>query len=84
MQHTTAPGDDDYVYVEHLEVQDVHVVYDPSLMTCTHDYSCPVCRDKHAVLSRGLMTPCWTCREKYALVEKVERNWFQKLIGAKI
>lgn len=84
MQHTTAPGDDDYVYVEHLEVKDVRVVYDPSFLACAHDYSCPVCREKHAVLSGkdGLMIPCWGCQEDYELVKKDKRNWFQKLFGA--
>ena len=80
-QHTTAVGDPNYKYVEHLDVQDVHVVMDPSLMACAHDYSCPVCREKHAVLSSGLMIPCWTCQEDYELVKKDKRNWIQKLLG---
>jgi hypothetical protein len=36
-----------------------------------HNFPCPVCREKHAVLdlSRGVMEPCWTCQEdRYQLV----------------
>ena len=83
MQHTSYCDEDDYEYVAHLDVKDVKVVMDPSLMTCAHDYSCPVCRKNHAVLSlgEGLMKPCWTCAEDWKLVRIDKRNWFQKLIG---
>lgn len=73
MQHTYFPDDDNYgeFFPGRLVVKDVTVVYDPSLMTCSHDYSCPICRENHAVLSSGIMQPCWGCQKKgYKIVRK--------------
>jgi len=83
-QYTSAPGDEGYQYAGDLQVRDVIVVYDPSLMACTHDYSCPVCRKNHAILSGkdGLMIPCWDCQELgFVLTKKLKQTWFQKLFG---
>ena len=58
-------------YPKSPEVKDVNVYIHDSGMAMTHDYSCPVCREKHAVLSEGLMQPCWGCQAKgYELVNK--------------
>ena len=82
MQHTHYPDDDDYQYDDKLKVKDVTVIFHPSMMMCTHDYSCPVCRDRHAIMSSGLMQPCWTCQEdNWKLIKEDKRSWFQKLIG---
>ena len=59
MQHTHYDQ-----YLGQTPVKDVEVYVHDSGMFLTHDYSCPVCREKHAVLSSGLMQPCWDCQEK--------------------
>jgi len=42
-----------------------------------HNYYCPVCREKSAVISSGILQPCWGCQKKdYVLIKK---NWFLKL-----
>ena len=83
MQHTYAHGDEGYnakFALGDLPVEDVLVVYDPSLMACTHNYSCPVCRENHAILSNGLMTPCWSCRkEGWKLHKPDTRPWWKKI-----
>jgi hypothetical protein len=80
MQHTHTVEDEDYTYPENLSVKDVHVYFDPSFLTATHDYSCPVCRENHAVLSSGVMTPCWTCRsEGWTLTQIDKRPWWKKI-----
>ena len=83
MQHTYAPGDNGYNYPEEqVPVEDVVLIYDPSLMGCTHNYSCPVCRENHAVLdgSTGVMGPCWSCKEDGWEIIKVDnRHWWKKL-----
>jgi len=83
MQHTYAPGDegyDDKLALGRLPVEDVIVIFDPSLMAATHNYSCPVCRENHAVMSSGLMTPCWGCRkEGWKLHKPDTRPWWKKL-----
>jgi len=81
MQHTYYPDDDNYgkFFPGKIVVKDVTVVYDPSLMACSHDYSCPICREKHAVLSSGIMQPCWECQKKgYRILRKnVYKKWWQ-------
>ena len=54
-----------------LPVQDVNVFVHDSGMFATHDYSCPCCRTKHAILdlSTGLMQPCIECSETYRIVK---------------
>lgn len=76
MQHTHEDFND---YPEDLQVKDVNVYIHPSGMIMTHDYSCPVCREDHAILSRGIMQPCWKCQEKgYTIVKKnLTKKWFQ-------
>jgi hypothetical protein len=81
MQYTYVPGDPDYENFlwRDREVKDVTVVYDPSLLTCSHDYSCPVCREKYAVLSRGVMQPCWDCQGRgYKIVQRnLDKKWWE-------
>jgi len=83
MQYTYAPGDAGYVYPqERLPVEDVVVIYDPSLMGCTHNYSCPVCRENHAVLNggTGVMGPCRSCKkENWEIIQVDKRPWWQKI-----
>jgi hypothetical protein len=60
-------------YPNSVQVQDVHVFMHDSGMVSTHDYSCPVCREDHAVLdlSSGIMQPCWSCQEKgYVIIKR--------------
>jgi len=84
-QHThECWGDDSVPYPEDSpEVKDVNVWIHPSLLIITHDYSCPICREKHAVISNGVMTPCWECRKEGFRVIKLNStnkcwlyNWF--------
>jgi hypothetical protein len=70
-------------YPTDVKPKDVNVWVHDSCMISTHDYSCPVCRDKSAVLdgSTGLMQPCWGCRKKgYKLTKKL--SWFQRLVSS--
>ncbi len=82
MQHTHDVDDDDFEYPENLQVKDVHVYVHPSCMFATHDYSCPVCRETHAVLSKGIMTPCRACRKEGWEVHKKDlRPWYKKIFS---
>jgi hypothetical protein len=76
-------GDGLPLYPNDLQVKTVNVYMHDSGMVCTHDYSCPVCRENHAVLDggTGLMAPCRVCEKDYKIVKIDKRNWFQKLIG---
>ncbi len=78
MQHTYYP-DNPEDYPDKLEVKDVQVHMHGSLMACTHDYSCPVCREEKAVLSSGIMQPCWTCQvEGFRVVQRdLDKIWWQ-------
>lgn len=82
--HTNGEGLPNYPQ-EPVQVKDVTVFVHDSGMLVEHDYSCPCCRKRHAVLdlSTGLMHPCWGCREDYELIKKDKRKWWQKLLGAK-
>lgn len=78
--NTDGPGLPDYPH--DLAIADVNVYMHGSGMLSTHDYSCPVCREKHAVLnmSNGVMGPCWDCRkEGYAMI-KAERSWWKDFL----
>lgn len=61
MQKTHSP-DSAVAFPEELGVTDVNVYTDG--MMAIHDYSCPVCRNNHAILdlSVGLMRPCMPCQ----------------------
>ena len=87
MQHTYDIDDKEWEWPdEKPPVKDVHVYFDPSFMTCRHDYSCPVCRENYAVLNlnKGIMGPCWSCQEEGWELDKVDkRTWLQKLLGTK-
>ena len=95
MQHTYAPGDEEYDekflscvdennHVVGIPIKDVTVIYDPSMMACSHDYSCPICREEHAVISQGVMGPCWTCQEDgWEVRQRDDRNWFHKFFDIK-
>lgn len=68
-------------YPETSEVARVNVWMHDSLMAARHDYSCPVCREAHAVLdlSSGLMQPCRGCQKQgYTLKRK---TWIDHLMG---
>ncbi len=80
MQQTHTIDDKDYEYPENLKPVDVNVYVHPSNMLSTHDYSCSVCRTNHAVLSSGIMKPCWECqREGWQLSQKDNRPWWKRL-----
>lgn len=84
MQITHDIDDRDFHYPENLPVKDVHVFIHPSGMLMTHDYSCPVCRDNHAVISGGLMQPCWDCQQDgYALIKIDKRPLWKQIFGVK-
>jgi hypothetical protein len=61
------------------ELAEVHVdVHGPFAL---HDFPCPVCRERHAVLdlSRGVMEPCWVCQGiGYQLVRAP--RWAHRLV----
>lgn len=65
-----------------LPVKDVNVYIHDSGMVANHDYSCPVCRERHAILdlSTGLMQPCSLCRKDYTLIKVDKRKWWQKFM----
>ena len=95
MQHTYAPGDEEYdeklesiinkeTRMCEMDIKDVTVIYDPSLMACSHDYSCPICREEHGVISRGIMQPCWGCQaEGWEVRQRDDRNFCQKFFSLK-
>lgn len=70
------PGDD-------LPVQDVHVYIHDSLMVMNHDYSCPVCRKYHAILSGGIFQPCRNCqKDGYKMIkDNGKSSKFLKILG---
>jgi len=84
MQHTHDIDDDRYEWPENLAVKDVNVYVHPSGMLMTHDYSCPICRENHAMLSGGVMTPCWECREKGWITKKEKQSpsMLERIIAA--
>lgn len=57
-----------------LPVAPVNVYMHDSGMLATHDYSCPVCREEHAIidLSCGVMKPCWNCQADGWVLKKIE------------
>jgi len=87
MQHTYAPGDkgyEDKLELGELPVEDVLVVFDPSLMAATHNYSCPICRDDKAVLSMGIMQPCRKCQgDGWNLIKVDSRPCWKRLLNIK-
>ncbi len=63
-----------------LKVKDVNLYLHDSLMFCTHDYSCPVCRENHALKdSDGIMQPCDKCSEKYGRIKKKRKSLLQRV-----
>jgi len=82
MQITHDINDPDWEWHEDLPVQDVQYYCHPSYMTCAHDYSCPICRENHAVHngSTGVMEPCWPCQGKnWKIIQVDTRPWWKKL-----
>ena len=80
-QHTHECWNDKLEYIEYpenLKVKDVNVYVHPSNMMMTHDYSCPICRENHAVISKGIMQPCWDCRKEgfQILKRNLKRKWY--------
>lgn len=70
-------------YPVSVPVKDVNVYRHDSGMMVNHDYSCPCCRENHAVLnlSNGVMMPCRKCDKDYALIKIDKRKWWQKLFN---
>ena len=84
MQHTIHTNGKGLVqYPERVQVKDVNVYIHDSGMMAQHNYSCPCCRENHAVLdlSCGLMKPCRRCEKDYALIKIDNRKWWQKLFN---
>jgi len=47
-----------------------------------HDYACPVCHEKHAVLdmSTYIFQPCWKCQERgFKIKKKIKRGLFERI-----
>jgi len=82
MQHThECNGQGLPNYPRNVKMKDINVWVHDSNMVMTHDYSCTVCREDHAVLdgSTGIMQPCWPCREKgYKVVKYDKRSWRER------
>lgn len=87
MQHTHhCNGQGLQSYPSDMQVKDVNLYIHDSGMIVTHDYSCPVCREKHAVFAmhRGIMEPCWGCQDRgYKLIKKDKLKWWERLFGLK-
>lgn len=67
-----------------VKVKPVEVWFHDGGMISTHDYSCPCCRKKHAVLdhSTGIMQPCWGCQKLgYRIVKIRPQSRWKKLLG---
>ena len=65
------------VYPSKLKVKAVNVFMHDSGMIMTHDYSCPVCRAKHAVITAGIMQPCWSCQsDGYKITKRKTKKWY--------
>lgn len=49
-----------------------------------HDYACPVCRTRHAVLdlSTGIFQPCWTCQTAGWRTTQ-RRCWFRRTTASR-
>jgi hypothetical protein len=69
-------------YPEDVQVADVNVYIHPVGFMATHDYSCPICREKHAVLNMtdGIMKPCWDCQKKGYQTIKIEKSWWTRIL----
>jgi len=80
-QTTHYPNPPDYP--DEVDVAPVNIYVHETLMFANHDYSCPVCRENHAILDLpcGVMQPCWDCGERYELVRK--QNWLQRIFGGR-
>lgn len=72
--YCNGPGLPDYP--SNVLVKDVNVYIHDSGMIGTHDYSCPVCRTNHAVVTfdSGLMQPCWPCQKLGYKLIKVDKK----------
>lgn len=79
IHYTNGPGLP--VYPNDLEVKPVDLYVHDSGMIATHDYSCPVCRERHAVIDfrSGLMQPCWECQKTFTRI--TTRKWWHKFLG---
>jgi hypothetical protein len=67
---------------EQVQPADVNVYIHPSGMLATHNYSCPVCQENHAVynMGTGIMKPCWGCQSKGYHIVKVEKSWWSRIL----
>jgi len=87
MQYTYDVDTPNFECPDKLPVKDVQFYVHPSSMAVTHDYSCPVCREEHAVVngSTGVMGPCWGCRAAGWQIKRIDRrSWWKQFfnIGA--
>lgn len=75
--HTNGNGLIEFSAVAETPVKDVNVYVHDSGMFAVHDYSCPVCREKHAIidLSCGIMQPCRACEKLGYRVVKCDGWW---------
>ncbi len=76
-------GDGLLPYPSKVEVHDVNVYMHDSGMMGVHDYSCPCCRNNHAILTldNGLMNPCNDCESKGYKLIKVKESFFSRIIN---
>jgi ribosomal protein L37AE/L43A len=77
VHHTNGKGLPNYPDPDSIEMKDVNVYVHDSGMCATHDYFCPVCSTKSAVLdlSTGIMQPCNECAKTYTRIEKKKTFW---------
>lgn len=83
--HTNGPNLPNFPK-EGVSIQDVNVYIHDSGMLAIHDYSCPVCRENHAVLdlSVGIMNPCRRCEKNgYELIKK-KKSWFERIFKRRV
>lgn len=81
IQDTNGDGLPDYP--SEVELAGIVVYLHDSYMLANHNYPCPVCKLKHAVLvtNTGIFEPCWDCQKKgYKIVKATKiSSWFNKL-----
>jgi len=82
MQKTHSIDDKGFKYPDDLQPADVNLYIHPSGMLATHDYSCPICREKHAVFNTndGTMNPCWGCQKEGYHIVKIEKSWWTRIL----
>ncbi len=57
---------------------EIKIVADDSLFGCSHNFPCPVCRKRRAILNPcGMFEPCWDCQAQgfFLLDARKLRPW---------